>query len=239
MQFEWEQPRNYPSSPFATAAAAPDGEPARKRELELCSFHADFLGRMLIPIWIVGTHYEAMDVDTPPRPSFPASAIATSNPFHFAPPSLATEEAMPTRLDFDTSKFDAEDAFGLNEADAEGTTRGDESMRDAEHEDDRGRSSALSIIKGESRRRRGGGGVAPSSGRDRSSDARPGSKGEEREEEDEDEGMMLGGRKMKGSEFSFQVHHHHAGEGALVGAVPERWLNSNTPYILLGYAESL
>lgn len=37
MQFEWEQPRAYPASPFAAASAGADddGERAKKRELEL------------------------------------------------------------------------------------------------------------------------------------------------------------------------------------------------------------
>lgn len=181
-----------------------------------------------------------MDVDTPPRPSFPPSATATSNPFHFAPPPPATERTLPDgHLDFDTAQFDPKDAFGLSEAEVEldQSVVGDDSMLDGEQEE-QATSSALSVIAGgDSRRRRGGGASAGSSRRERSSERRRGSKGEDGDEQETDgRGAMLGGRRMQGSEFSFQVHHHHAGEGQGGAAtpLPERWLNSNTPYVLLG-----
>jgi len=31
MQYEWERPRQFPASPFATAAPGEEDEPARKR----------------------------------------------------------------------------------------------------------------------------------------------------------------------------------------------------------------
>ena len=55
------------------------------------------------------------------------------------------------------------------------------------------------------------------------------------------------GKRAAGGEFSFQVHHHHAPSSSpsnsqlsgqdygQVGSAPERWLQSNTPYVLLGY----
>lgn len=47
------------------------------------------------------------------------------------------------------------------------------------------------------------------------------------------------GRRAGDSQFSFQVHHHHApGMGGMQQpkpeAQPERWMRSNTPYVLLG-----
>jgi len=175
-----------------------------------------------------------MDVDTPPRPSFPPSATATTNPFHFANPPPASEETLPDgHLAFDSSNFDPKDAFGLSgaEVDAE-QEAGDESMLYGEKEEE-ATSSALSLIGGgDSRRRKGVAGAGGASRRDRSPERRRRPAGEE--EEQEGEGIVLGGRRLKGSEFSFQVHHHHAGEGGAATPLPERWLNSSTPYTLLG-----
>lgn len=173
-----------------------------------------------------------MDVDTPPRPSFPPSATATTNPFHFAAPPPASEETLPDgHLAFDSSNFDPKDAFGLSGADAE-QEAGDESMLDGEKEEE-ATSSALSVIgAGESRRRKGGAGAGAASRRDRSPERRRRATGED--EDQDGEGIVLGGRRIQGSEFSFQVHHHHAGEGGAATPLPERWLNSNTPYTLLG-----
>lgn len=175
-----------------------------------------------------------MDVDTPPRPSFPPSATATTNPFHFAAPPPTSEDTLPDgHLDFDSSSFDPKDAFGLNgvEVDAE-QEAGDQSMLNGETEEE-ATSSALSVIGGgESRRRKGGAGAGAASRRDRSPERRRRTSGGD--EDEEGDGVILGGRKMKGSEFSFQVHHHHAGEGGAATPLPERWLNSNTPYVLLG-----
>lgn len=175
-----------------------------------------------------------MDVDTPPRPSFPPSATATTNPFHFAAPPPAAEEILPDgHLTFDSSNFDPKDAFGLSgaEVDAE-QEAGDESMLDGEKEE-HATSSALSVIgAGDSRRRKGGVGAGAASRRDRSPERRR--KTTVDDEDRDGEGAVLGGRRMQGSEFSFQVHHHHAGDGGTATPLPERWLNSNTPYVLLG-----
>jgi hypothetical protein len=54
------------------------------------------------------------------------------------------------------------------------------------------------------------------------------------------------GRRAGDSQFSFQVHHHHAPQGGISPGVagvdaatavqppPERWLRKSTPYVLLG-----
>lgn len=187
-----------------------------------------------------------MDVDTPPRPSFPASATATTNPFHFAQPSDAPTSTLHS-LEFDSNKFVPEEAFGLDDSMREGDGGDD----DVEEEQGKGIVAVLSGGGGnESRRRRGGGGKKESGGggRRRSVELVDDSE-EEDEEEGDDRGMGLGlgggpstnevRRRMKSSDFSFQVHHHHGpsgSEGGFAPTLPERWLNSNTPYTLLGYA---
>lgn len=249
MQYEWQTPRAFPASSFgvatseqggtSTGAGEEDGERARKR----MHLFLPVLGTQLIRS--AGTHYEAMDVDTPPRPtpaipSFPSTATATSNPFHFAPPPSPPAAAPEPHLSFDPESFSPKKAFGL-------ATKRAPLAAEAEEED----SKALTFLGGfhgeggEARRRRG-------SRRERSPERRHARALEEEEEEEDDVGGMMGelgvggaggmGRRLGSSEFSFQVHHHHGtsgSEGAPGAAPPERWLNRSTPYVLLGYALSL
>ena len=248
MQYEWEQPRAFPASPFAAASGtvASDGEPARKREVSGNSSRESGHELRLYRA-PTGTHYDAMDVDTPPRASFPASATATSNPFHFAEPSVTHGVAKPAIgiLDFDANAFDAKEAFGLDEtASTQDATHADADvstiMVEEEHEEAVSRTSgALTVLNGgEARRRRTG---ATGSKKDKSPTKRRSSRTYDTDDDDDDEETVQSaavgakGRKPPASDFSFQVHHHHAPD--TTGEVaPERWLNSNTPHTLLGYA---
>ncbi|KAI5480483.1 nucleus export protein Brr6 [Pseudohyphozyma bogoriensis] len=210
---QYTSPRSFPASPFASVSnmmGSPmseedGGERARKR-----------------------THYEAMDVDTPPRPSqpqsdatsnpppslppFSPSATATSDPFHFSAPPAPPAIVEP-HLEFDPKKFEPEKAFGLD--DEEEAEEGDESK-------------AVGFVGDATRRRRGGAvGKKEKSPERRRRRSRSGSRGEM-------------DRRIANGEFSFQVHHHHGPSGSDAGggmSQPEKWLNSNTPYTLLGYLQ--
>ncbi|GAA5946944.1 hypothetical protein JCM3775_003935 [Rhodotorula graminis] len=229
MQYEWERPRQFPASPFATAAPGEEDEPARKR-----------------------AHYEAMDVDTPPRPavSFPPSATApASDTFRFAPPAPPSLSEAPHEPAFDVEAFKPKEAFGLQDDEGEG----DVSMAAADADEDgvpADKEMHLPVaVLGESgaRRRKGGRGA-----RRRSVDDSGASDDEvERHGHEHDgDGGFLGvlqttaGRRKGDTQFSFQVHHHHGAAGHAVGGYgspegqqPERWMRKSTPYVLLGYLQ--
>lgn len=243
MEYEWAEPRTFPASPFMTATAGLNddtSERARKRTYPLPShppcwrYFATKAARALTSSPpIKGTHYEAMDVDTPPRPSHPladlppAATAAPPNAFHFDEPP---PPAVPVpRLDFDAAKFEPTEAFGVEV-----------------EEPDKDSDKSLTFVGGfrgdhaagaEPRRRRNGG----SAGRRKASSAHD----DDDEEEERDEqrggmmGMLPGGRRIPSSDFSFQVHHHHASgsQGGAEGdfAQPStKWLHGQTPYTLLG-----
>ncbi|KAM0787736.1 hypothetical protein ACM66B_003793 [Microbotryomycetes sp. NB124-2] len=208
MQFEWEQP------PQASSFAA-DGQPARKR-----------------------THYEAMDVDTPPRVSFPSAATATDDPFRFTDKRQSGQRSVETQQDtggdmsFSAEEFDAPNAFGLpSEA---GNAK--EGSRDDDKENEKVADRALTVLDGNGVRRR-----RSAAATTKSKSAAPARQvATDREEADafdgEDEGIMVGGKKLKGSEFSFQVHHHHAPQHA-AQTKTEHVLDGDAPYVLLGYLQ--
>ncbi|BGP32035.1 hypothetical protein JCM10296v2_003814 [Rhodotorula toruloides] len=236
MQYEWEQPRQFPASPFASIArggeAQEEGQPARKR-----------------------THYEAMDVDTPPRPStsFPpsATATATSDPFHFRQPSSAPEPSTSTPpLSFDASEFHPKEALGLageKEVQEVSMTAADESEILDEEKGEEKEEKALML-------RRGGNELSNrkrhASGSSRRRSAQRSGETDDEGDDAHDGAGFLGvlkktvGRQAGDSQFSFQVHHHHApGMGGMQQqqqqpeAQPERWMRSSTPYVLLGYLQ--
>ncbi|BGO94103.1 hypothetical protein NBRC10512_002874 [Rhodotorula toruloides] len=233
MQYEWEQPRQFPASPFASVARGgegqEEGQPARKR-----------------------THYEAMDVDTPPRPStsFPPSATATSDPFHFRQPFSASEPSTSTPpLSFDAAEFHPKEALGLageEEVQEVSMTAADESeMLDDEKDVEGKEEKALMLRRGgsetSSRRRQ-------ASGSSRRRSAHRSGETDDEGDDAHDGAGFLGvlkktvGRQVGDSQFSFQVHHHHApGMGGMQQqqheAQPERWMRSSTPYVLLGYLQ--
>lgn len=260
MQYEWEKPRQFGNgaSPFVSSAAVGgEDERARKRTFPFpfpmtTETVADTLER-------AGPHYEAMEVDTPPRPTFPSSATATSNPFGFghssssaAPPPPSTNTAAHP-LSFDPNSFHPEKAFGLEEeVEMNEVSMADEAedlLPSAGEEKEN-----LSLVATGARRRR-----TSNSRRKVLSASRPTIHTDD-EETDEDEGSradegFLGvlkskvGRRGGDGQFSFQVHHHHAPGGAMVqggeageqqlqqqhGQAPEKWMRSGTPYVLLGY----
>lgn len=206
--------------------AGTEGRKTASVRVNVCFPRYSLCGAWLMCTPSSGTHYEAMDVDTPPRPTpaFPSTATATTNPFHFAPPPSPPAAAAEPHLSFDPESFSPKKAFGLD------TTR---APLPSEVEESTALASFVGGFQGETRRRRG-------SRRDRSPERRHASALEE-----EEEGVMGGlgagsaeiGRRMGSSEFSFQVHHHHGAlgsEGAPGAAAPERWLNKSTPYVLLG-----
>lgn len=199
--------------------------------------------------WLTGTHYEAMDVDTPPRaspaaiPPFPPSTTTTSNPFHFAPlPPLRSAEVHEPQLSFDPEAFSPTEAFGLDRK--AGVVSGEgEPLGEGREEEDKENDMSLTLASGfmgeeggEARRRRAGAGR-----RARSPERRKAR--EDKDDEDSALGGMMGntagtGRRVgSSSDFSFQVHHHHgasATDGGAFASAPERWLDSKTPYTLLG-----
>ncbi|GAA6002388.1 hypothetical protein JCM10207_001094 [Rhodosporidiobolus poonsookiae] len=238
MQYEWEKPRQFPASPFAAVQGEGEGaERARKR-----------------------AHYEAMDVDTPPRPgaSFPPSATQTANPFgfHSTPPSGSSTVPPPHPPLFDANEFHPEQAFGLeDEAAANEISMVDEADLPSEPEKEDDRENLAVAVSGARRRssRKASGGrktstssrrAAPSTDDEGSADeSRAGGGGA-------DDSGFLGvlkskmGRGAGDNRFSFQVHHHHAPGGMGMApqqqgeqAAPEKWLRSGTPYILLGYLQ--
>ncbi|GAA5851361.1 hypothetical protein JCM8547_004218 [Rhodosporidiobolus lusitaniae] len=227
MQYEWEKPREFPASPFVPGGGGQDdGERAKKRP-----------------------HYEAMEVDTPPRPaaSFPPSVKATSNPFGFGSSSSAPTSD-PHPLSFDAKQFHPEQAFGLEEeVETNEVSMADEAealIPQSEGEE----SKALTIPSTTARRRR-----TRKNGR-KASGSRPTVQTDDEETDGEQSGEAEGflgvlksqvGRRA--GEFSFQVHHHHVPQapgGAMGGQgmqaeqpAPEKWLRSGTPYVLLGYLQ--
>ncbi|BGP39958.1 hypothetical protein JCM10450v2_003938 [Rhodotorula kratochvilovae] len=230
MQYEWEKPRQFPASPFVApgAATGDEGQPARKR-----------------------THYEAMDVDTPPRAplAFPPSATApASETFRFSPPAPSMLDAQPHEPAFDADKFKPEEAFGLQDEQAAGDVSmtaadPDESVQEGTEED-----LVVAVREGPRRRKPSGRSSRRRSSRASEDDDDSGASDDERADAD---GGFLGvlkntvGRRKGDSQFSFQVHHHHApaaglGAGAM-GAPeeqrPERWMRKSTPYVLLGYLQ--
>ncbi|GAA6056803.1 hypothetical protein JCM3770_002809 [Rhodotorula araucariae] len=226
MQYEWEKPRQFPASPFVAApgsAPGDEGQPARKR-----------------------THYEAMDVDTPPRAPlvFPSSATApASGTFRFSPPPPpAAHDALPHEPEFDAAKFKPEEAFGLQDEPVGDVsmTAGDTSAHEGTEED-----LVVAVREGPRRRKASG-----RSGRRRSSRASDSGASDDDDGADSDGGFLgvlqsTVGRRKGDSQFSFQVHHHHAPTAGLgVGAMgrpeeqrPERWMRKSTPYVLLGYLQ--
>lgn len=182
-----------------------------------------------------------MDVDTPPRPvsalsDLPPSATTSTLPYPLqkstAPPSsAAAADAHP--LDFDAAAFEPTKAFGVEE---------DDTSRDVDSRD-----RSLSFVGGfrgetaagtEPRRRR----AAPAQGgrRRAASFNDPDDEGES-SRRGGIMGMLSGGQGVSGSEFSFQVHHHHGASGASQGGpdggfslAPGSWFHNQTPYTLLG-----
>ncbi|GAA5824240.1 hypothetical protein JCM11251_001579 [Rhodosporidiobolus azoricus] len=203
MEYEYSTGRRemLGASPFVAATSGGDGEPARKR-----------------------THYEAMDVDTPPRlstgASFPASATATSNPYGFGASSQDQAPPPPPHpLSFDASSFKPEQAFGLeNEVQTEEISMADEAeelIREIREEDAAmGEEEKALTVRGEARRRR------PSSRKSKERSSSAGTDGDETASEDGggegESGGFLNvlknkvGRRAGDGQFSFQVHHHHA-----------------------------
>lgn len=177
-----------------------------------------------------------MDVDTPPRVSFPASATRTADPFGFADSSgttLNVQSAPPSglgQLHFDASEFDAREALGVQSG-SDGRSKPDQRKRDGDDKENENQALTLLDTNGPRRRR-----PATTNRKDKSPDRRQASRPEpqaEAHDEEDDEGMQINGRKLKGSDFSFQVHHHHAPDLRPPSA-PEQFLNSNKPYVLLG-----
>ncbi|GAA5937255.1 hypothetical protein JCM1841_007022 [Sporobolomyces salmonicolor] len=219
MQYEWEKPRQYPASPFhaASGSGAPDdGERARKR-----------------------THYEAMDVDTPPRPSYPPSS-STAPSSSLAGPSSALDPMSVEPLSFEAKDFHVPEALGLKGHEVQEVTMADnaEDLVNVDEGDHAKENMALAVRGDAGARRR------KVCGKKRAEQL------VETDDDAEDEahdGGFLGTLQKKvgksAGEFSFQVHHHHAPaaaigpDGSAAGSTPERWLHSNTPYVLLGYLQ--
>lgn len=182
-----------------------------------------------------GPHYEAMEVDTPPRPSstsFPPSATATTNPFGFdhSSSSAPPPPGVPHPLSFDANAFQPEKAFGLEEEvemnEVSMSAEGPEELIPQSSSEEGGKEN-LSLIPSNGTRRR----KTSSSRRKASSSSRPTIHTDDSDSDDgdhhhngDDEGFLsvlkskVGGRRGGGEgQFSFQVHHHHApGSGALM-----------------------
>ncbi|BGP55424.1 hypothetical protein JCM8202v2_003027 [Rhodotorula sphaerocarpa] len=239
MQYEWEKPRQFPASPFAAAASAStaDAEPPKKR-----------------------THYEAMDVDTPPRPTFPPSATTTADPFHFSdssnvPPPQASASHP---LAFEAGDFHPKEAFGLADEPAiqEISMTADDAseLLDSSHDKE---NLAVTLREDDgqgSKARRGNGEARKRSVRRR----RVATDDEASDDASEGDGPARGsgfldvlrgraGPRSGDSQFSFQVHHHHAAQAglspgpvdaaAMSGRPDEKWMRRSTPYVLLGYVQ--
>ncbi|GAA5959931.1 hypothetical protein JCM3765_000646 [Sporobolomyces pararoseus] len=219
MQYEWEKPRQFPTSLFSTpqrASGHEDGERARKR-----------------------THYEAMDVDTPPTQSYT---------------QRQQSDIKLEPLSFDPKKdFDRREALGLNDQQSiEEVVMADTAEELVEDVNDKGNHQEL-VVSTVRRRNLN----SKSANNKRSTQVTVETDDEDAEEGEEgtigeEEGLLgtlqrkIGkkiGNKGGGSEFSFQVHHHHAPPPTSHGGpsntphTPERWLQSNTPYVLLGYLQ--
>lgn len=207
-----------------------------------------------------GTHYEAMDVDTPPRPSasFPPSATQTADPFHFSDQANAfsAASAPPHPLAFDAGGFHPKEAFGLADEPAiqEISMTADDGPSEIldDSADKQGLEVMLREDEGESKSRKGSGQAKKRTSRRR----KPTTDDEGTDASDaDDSGSGPGfldvlkakkGRRAGDSQFSFQVHHHHAPQGGISPGVPgldaatavqpppERWLRKSTPYVLLG-----
>lgn len=187
-----------------------------------------------------------MEVDTPPRP-----ATSHSNPL--APSQLNTDvNNTPLEpLSFDAKDFHPKEALGFNGQEVEEVIMADNAE---ELVDDREEKENLALsVRGEhsggtARRRNVSG-----KGKRRNQPTIETDDEEDGTDDDGQSGGFLGtlqkkvGKRAAGGEFSFQVHHHHAPSSSpsnsqlsgqdygQVGSAPERWLQSNTPYVLLGY----
>ncbi|SCV74283.1 BQ2448_6715 [Microbotryum intermedium] len=238
MEYEWQQPRAIPvNSPFRNPLSGiEDGERAKKR-----------------------THYEAMDIDTPPRPqqaSFPPEATMSANPFGFGRNEGSRPLRKASSVGFDAQTFDAKQALGLGEAvDASGvedmsieesatSTSKDLSLLGASISS----STSTSTNDDTSARRRKAGRTASRASTRKASGPRIESdEGESEGEYDEDKRTASKWKAPTKSNFSFQVHHHHSQNPAntqfdhlgVVSPTAGRWLNSKTPYVLLGYLQFL
>lgn len=193
---------------------------------------------------MAGTHYEAMDVDTPPHTSTSRIPLGATVPSHQNPPSshsnlhpASSIDRAP--LDFDSDLFEPKKAFGLAEGDEVDIIS-----------DERELSLVLDDVGVRNRhthggnRRRGAAGI--SSRKERK--AREEEEDDSHEEESAQHGMGMGlgfaGNRMgsggSNSEFSFQIHQHFGAggmtslDGSQAYPQPQRWLNRNTPYVLLG-----
>ncbi|GAA5928447.1 Brr6/Brl1 family protein [Sporobolomyces koalae] len=218
MQYEWEKPRHFPTSPFQPLDD--QGERARKR-----------------------THYEAMDVDTPPRP------VSNATPNTHTTTTGSNTVLEP--LSFDPKGFDRKQALGFDQNEIQEVVMADtaeelvnrpphppQQSNDLDDDD-----LALVTSTGGARRRNQHKRRPVTIETDDEDDDDT----EEHADDRQDSNGFLGtlqkrvGKRAAGGEFSFQVHHHHAPLGSNAGGPgsgnPERWLQSNTPYVLLGYLQ--
>lgn len=171
-----------------------------------------------------GTHYDAMEIDTPPRPTPPAFIANPSN----------LSSSNQADLDFDRSAFKPTEAFSLHTA--AGDSR-DPSSTAPDRASDNPSKLAVALVDDfdepdspvpAARRRR------PSKQHRKHSD-------DEGEGGDDPSAVLSKINRLGGKEFSFQVHHHHAagagpveGQHGTVREEAKRWLHSGTPYVLLG-----
>jgi len=187
-----------------------------------------------------------MEVDTPPRP-----ATSHSNPL--APFQLNSDvNNTPLEpLSFDAKDFHPKEALGFNGQEVEEVIMADnaeELVDDREEKENLALSVRGEHLGGTARRRNVSG-----KGKRRNQPTIETDDEEDGTDDDGQSGGFLGtlqkkvGKRAAGGEFSFQVHHHHAPSSSpsnsqlsgqdygQVGSAPERWLQSNTPYVLLGY----
>ncbi|SGY45444.1 BQ5605_C001g00285 [Microbotryum silenes-dioicae] len=195
-----------------------------------------------------------MDIDTPPRPlqaSFPPEATASANPFGFGhnePPRPLPEAP---GVEFDAQTFDAKRALGLDAADdasgvadmsieeSAATTSKELSLLRASASS----STSISTSDGTSaRRRKGRTANSRTSARKASGPRIEIDEGADEREADEDYRTASRWKAPTKSNFSFQVHHHHSqnltnpqfDHPGIVPKTAGKWLDSNTPYVLLG-----
>lgn len=186
---------------------------------------------------LVGTHYEAMDVDTPPQP------LATT---------ITHQETKLEPLSFDPKRdFHPHEAFGLNDREVREVVMADNAEELVDREEEKENLAVAAISGGGTRRRNNatlkGGNRKVSSSNTRAAVTIETDDEDEVEHESgyENEGAGflgtlqkgMGKRAGGGGEFNFQVHHHHAAPNSIdsiTHSTPERWLQSNTPYVLLG-----
>lgn len=169
-----------------------------------------------------------MDVDTPPRPISVLDCTPVESAAPPATPRAASSEPTIPVLSFDPASFSASEAFGLE-------------ARSSTSPEIPHLLLTNSVSNGPRRRTAG----TTGKGDERASAGVNASK--EPPSEDEysttmglgDPGLPGGGmmgERMRNGEFSFQVHHHHAQDSSLdtVHVPREKWLDRNTPYVLLG-----